>query len=364
MDRNLKRKNTRRRFRFSRLSLKFACWIGFSALAASILLHVAVDGYPVWAHLVFPVLLAIAAYLIAHQLLVTRITLARTTLKQVRKHKFENLEKVHLPRGDELNALSWQVYRTGLALEKELNELKKIEDYRREFLGNVSHELKTPIFTIQGFAETLLDGALRDDRVNERFLTKILANTKRLRNLANDLVEISRIETGELEMVMRPFRLTDVVNEVSYELEQFAESKSVTLYHRIPENLPMILGDKARISQVIINLVDNAIKYSNPAGSVEIVARTTAEGRVKVTIADDGIGISPQHVPRLTERFYSVDNSRSREQGGTGLGLAIVKHILGAHGSEMVIDSKPQAGSTFGFTLQPVVEEPASSVAN
>ncbi|MEM8484468.1 MAG: ATP-binding protein [Bacteroidota bacterium] len=364
MDRNLKRKNVRRRFRFSRLSLKLASWIGLVAFVVSMLVHLIADAYPVWSHIVFPLLLAGAAYWISHQLLVTRITLARTTLKQVRKHKFENLEKAHLPRGDELNALNWQVYRTGLAMEKELNELKKIEDYRREFLGNVSHELKTPIFTIQGFAETLLDGALTDDRVNERFLTKILANTKRLRNLANDLVEISRIETGELEMVMRPFRLSDVVNEVSDELEQFAESKNVTLYHKIPATLPKILGDKARISQVMINLVDNAIKYSNPAGSVEIVARATAGGRIKVTVADDGIGIAPQHVPRLTERFYRVDKSRSREQGGTGLGLAIVKHILGAHGSEMVIDSKQNAGSTFGFTLQPVETEPAAPVSN
>ncbi len=358
MDRNLKRKPARRRYRFSRLSLKIALWIGLSALIVSILVDVVSPDFPVWGHLAFPLLLAAAAYGISHQLLVTRITLARTTLKQVRKHKFENLEKAHLPRGDELNALNWQVYRAGLAMEKELNELKKIEDYRREFLGNVSHELKTPIFTIQGFAETLLDGALQDDRVNERFLSKILANTKRLRNLANDLVEISRIETGELEMVMHPFRLADVVNEVSYELEQFAESKNVTLYQQIPATLPLILGDKARISQVMINLVDNAIKYSNPAGSVEIIARATAEGRVKVTVADDGIGIASQHVPRLTERFYRVDKSRSREQGGTGLGLAIVKHILGAHGAEMVIDSKPNAGSTFGFTLQAVVKTP------
>lgn len=334
--------------------MKIALSVASVAFLVSILMGLYLPIYPLWLHILLPVLIGLGTYLICHKLLVGRITLARTTLKQVRKHKFENLDKAQLPRGDELNALNWQVYRAGLAMEKELRELKKIEDYRREFLGNVSHELKTPIFTIQGFAETLLDGALKDDRVNERFLTKILANTKRLKNLANDLVEISRIESGELEMVMQPFRLIDVVKDVTDELEQMAESKSVTLYQNIPTNLPHILGDRARITQVMINLIDNAIKYSNKNGSVEIVARLLPAELVKVTIADDGIGIKPQHVPRLTERFYRVDKSRSREQGGTGLGLAIVKHILGAHKAEMVIDSKPNQGSTFGFTLATV----------
>lgn len=357
MDRNLKRKKGRRRHRLSPLSLKIAFQVALVVLPISLLMGWYLPIYPLWMHVLLPGLIALSTYLVCHKLLVSRITLARTTLKQVRKHKFENLGKTHLSRGDELNALNRQVYRAGLAMEKELEELKKIEDYRREFLGNVSHELKTPIFTIQGFAETLLDGALKDDRVNERFLTKILANTKRLKNLANDLVEISRIESGELEMIMQPFRLIDVVKDVTDELEQMAESKSVTLYQHVPMDLPLILGDRARITQVMVNLIDNAIKYSNTNGSVEIVARHLPTELVKVTIADDGIGIDPKHVPRLTERFYRVDKSRSREQGGTGLGLAIVKHILGAHKAEMVIDSKPNQGSTFGFTLPTVKKE-------
>ncbi len=364
MDRNLKLKKGRLLQRLSRLSLKIASLIFSAALLLCIVVDVLSDGFPIWGYLVLPLGMGGVAYVISHKLLVERITLARNTLKQVRKHQFDNLEKAHLPRGDELNALNCQVYRAGLAMEKELVELRKIEDYRREFLGNVSHELKTPIFTIQGFAETLLDGALNDERVNEKFLIKILANTKRLKNLANDLVEISRIESGELEMVIMPFRLIDVVQEVMDELEQIAASKSVQLFKQVPKNLPLIMGDKARITQVLVNLVDNAIKYSNPNGTVEIIARSLPSGSVKVTVADNGIGIAPQHVPRLTERFYRVDKSRSRAQGGTGLGLAIVKHILGAHQSEMVIESKAGMGSTFGFTLAAVQPEKMVTSSN
>ena len=237
-------------------------------------------------------------------------------------------------------------------MEKELLGLRKVENYRREFLGDVSHELKTPIFTIQGFTETLLNGAIDDESVNRKFLQKILVNTRRLTNLASDLVEISRIETGELEMKMSPFKLEDVVDEVVDQLEQLAEEKNVQLRKKIATDLPAILGDRARISQVLVNLVDNAIKYGNAGGDVEVVAQPLASGEIKVTVADTGIGIAPQHIPRLTERFYRVDKSRSRDQGGTGLGLAIVKHILGAHDAEMQIESRPGVGSTFGFNLQ------------
>lgn len=363
MDRNLKRKKGRRKIRVSRLSLKISSFVAIAAFALSVVAGFLLASYPVWMHFVFSGFLGLLTYGIAHKMLVGRITLARTTLRQVRKRQFENLEKAHLPRGDELNALIWQVYRAGLAMEKEMGELRKVENYRREFLGNVSHELKTPIFTIQGFAETLLDGALADANVNKKFLTKILSNTKRLQNLANDLVEISRIETGELEMVKAPFRLSDVVFEIVDELEEVAGAKSVSVSKNVSENLPMILGDRTRISQVMVNLIDNAIKYSNEGGTVEISARRLPDGAVKVSVADDGIGIAPQHVPRLTERFYRVDKSRSRVQGGTGLGLAIVKHILGAHDSAMVIDSKPGVGSTFSFTLPTVpVEQPQPTV--
>ena len=186
--------------KFSKLSAKLALYVSLVALVGTVLTRIVLLPFPWWYHPLFASFIGGAAYIIAFKTLSWRLDLARVTLRDVRKHQFSNLEAAHLPQGDELNALIWQVYKAGLAMEKELQELKKIENYRKEFLGDVSHELKTPIFTIQGFTETLLDGALSDNRVNEKFLRKILTNTNRLSNLASDLVDISRIETGELEM--------------------------------------------------------------------------------------------------------------------------------------------------------------------
>ena len=300
---------------------------------------------------VFGLVLGAVAYGVAHRLLAARLTLAHATLKQIRRGHFENLDGAHLPRGDELNGLLWQVYRTGQALERDFLALKQVENYRREFLGNVSHELKTPIFSIRGFAETLLDGALEDPGVNRAFVEKILRNANRLSNLASDLAEISRIETGALKMDIALFDLRRVVRDVVELLEPVAEAQQITLQYRLPDDLPPVRGDGNRIRQVLINLAENAIKYNNPGGYVEVVARHLSGGEVKVSVVDNGIGLAAEHVPRLTERFYRVDKSRSRYQGGTGLGLAIVKHILGAHERTLMIESSPGRGSTFGFTL-------------
>jgi len=337
---------------FSRLSLKIALLVATALLAALLGIHFLLAPFPFWLLAGLPLFMLAAAYGASYRLLAHRIQLARTTLKQVRNHRFENLEAAHLPRGDELNGLIWQVYRAGRVLEKEIQGMKQVENYRREFLGDVSHELKTPIFAIQGFAETLIAGALEDPRVNAAFVKKILNNALRLRNLTNDLSEISRIETGELQMVMSDFSLSDVVSEVVEGLEDIAKAKSVSLHTRISDALPRVRGDRERIRQVLINLVDNAIKYSNPNGLVELVCRPLPSGFVKISIVDNGIGIAPHHLPRLTERFYRVDKSRSRLQGGTGLGLAIVKHILVAHDTQMMVESKPDRGSTFGFMLK------------
>lgn len=341
--------------RFSKLSAKLALWVSLVSILGTVLTQVFLFQLPTWFHVAFAVFVGIATYVIAFKILNWRLGLARDTLRAVRKHQFHNLEAAHLPQGDELNALIWQVYKAGLAMEKELQELNKIENYRKEFLGDVSHELKTPIFTIQGFTETLIDGALHDERVNEKFLRKILANTNRLSNLASDLVDISRIETGELEMNISKFNLGQCVEEVIEGLEHHAEMMNISLSHSVANGLPEIIGDKSRISQVLVNLVENAVKYSNPGGTVEVVGRLLPSGDVKISVADNGIGIAPQYIPRLTERFFRVDKSRSREQGGTGLGLAIVKHILSAHDTKMVVESRPGHGSTFGFTLTSVV---------
>lgn len=293
----------------------------------------------------------LAAYGAVYVFVARRMELARKTLRQARKRRFDALGLLRdAADRDELDELLWQVYRAGRTLQQEIERLERLEDYRREFLGNVSHELKTPIFVISGFAEQLLDGALDDDTVNRRFVEKIGRNAARLDLLARDLLAISRIETGELQMTFETFDLGVLVDEVTDALEPIAEAKEITLLQRVGD-VPLVCGDREQLRQVVVNLVDNAVKYNNPGGRVEVSARSTAEGAVRVAVVDDGIGIPSEAVPRLTERFYRVDGSRSRAQGGTGLGLAIVKHILEAHGQRLQVESRPGYGSSFAFEL-------------
>jgi two-component system phosphate regulon sensor histidine kinase PhoR len=334
----------------SRVGLRIAAPVALGTFVAAAV----VPGLTIGVAAAGAVLVGGLTYAVTHHRVHDRLRQAQTTLRRIRQHEFADLEASSAPTGDELNALIWEVYRTGRKLEKEIQELKQMENYRREFIGNVSHELKTPIFSVQGFAETLLDGALEDESVNRNFLEKILTNVNRLDNLARDLSDIARIETGELEMSAAAFDLNEVAREVVESLEMKAENKDIILHQRVPEALPEVYGDRERIRQVLVNLADNAIKYNQSGGHVDIVARKLPEGEVKISVVDDGIGVEPDQIERLTERFYRVDKSRSRNQGGTGLGLAIVKHILGAHDRELHIESTPGSGSTFGFTLPAV----------
>ena len=305
--------------------------------------------FPLWASLATLSANGIGAYFVSKTLLIGRIDTARKSVEVI-PHGSMILSEDTL-KGDELQQLISVIHHTGQGVQRKMEELERLEHYRREFLGNVSHELKTPIFSIRGFAETLLQGALDDVSVRHFFVQKILNNASRLGHLAEDLDEVARIEMGELTMNMAPFNLRQVVHEVTESLEPLARNRQVTVSHTIADDLPPIHGDRERIQQVVSNLVDNAIKYSNTGGQVEVGARLLPDQKVKISVVDDGIGIAPEHIVRLTERFFRVDASRSRSQGGTGLGLAIVKHILGAHSSQLIVESKPERGSTFGFTL-------------
>lgn len=340
----------RYRLRHSSLPLKIAAWVAAGVGLATVAAASADVGLSWTLAFALPLVAALVTYTAAFFLLVPRLALAHATLRQVRKQQFEDLEAARIPKGDELNALIWQVYRTGLILEKEIQELQRVESHRRDFLGNVSHELKTPIFAIQGFAETLLDGALTDERVNRTFVKKIHRNSIRLRNMARDLAEISRIETGESQMTEGPFTLQQLVREVIESMEPLGDAKELTLTYDVPPGLPPARGDAERIRQVLINLIENAIRYNTEGGQVTVSARRE-DDTLRVEVADDGVGIPPQHIPRLTERFYRVDESRARNRGGSGLGLAIVKHILSAHGQQLQVDSTPGVGSTFAFHL-------------
>ena len=272
-------------------------------------------------------------------------------LQHMRRREFDQVEALSGGGRDELGVLIRQVHRTGHALEEEIDSLEQMENYRREFVGNVSHELKTPIFSIQGFAETLLNGALEDSSVNRSFVEKIQRNAERLHNLASDLTEISRIETRSLQMEMAPFDVAGLTDDVLETIGPVAEEKDVRLRRVVPEDLPSALGDRERIQQVLINLVENAVKYNEAGGFVEVRAAQASSGEITFAVEDNGIGVAHKDVPRLTERFYRVDRSRSRSEGGTGLGLAIVKHILGGHDRTLQVKSTPGEGSVFSFSL-------------
>jgi len=235
---------------------------------------------------------------------------------------------------------------------EEIVRLKEMEVFRKEFLGNVSHELKTPIFTIQGYIHTLLDGGIEDMEVNMLYLQRASKGIERLISIVDDLEVISRLEGGDQMLEPRTFEIVDLALEVIESLEFRTKDKDIKLMLRDPEkSRNYVVADKDLIRQVLVNLLVNSIKYGKEHGVTCIEFQDQGEF-ITVSVVDDGIGIEKQHLPRLFERFYRVDKSRSRDQGGTGLGLAIVKHIIEAHGERINVDSTPGKGSTFMFTLK------------
>jgi two-component system phosphate regulon sensor histidine kinase PhoR len=236
----------------------------------------------------------------------------------------------------------------------DLTRLKQLENTRREFVANVSHELRTPLSMIKGFAETLLSGAKDDPAVASRFLQTIEKHADRLTFLIEDLLTLSCLESRQIALQSQLVELRPVADLVVADLQGKAQARATEIENRLPRDLA-VRGDAQRLQQVFFNLVDNAVKYGRPGGVVRIEAQPIAssleKSTVKVQVKDDGPGIPPEAIPRIFERFYRVDKSRSREQGGTGLGLAIVKHIVQLHGGEVWVESEPGKGATFCFTL-------------
>lgn len=235
---------------------------------------------------------------------------------------------------------------------EEIDHLKQVENYRRDFLSNVSHELKTPIFAIQGYVHTLIDGGIEDQDINMLYLNKAGRSLDRLISIVDDLESISKLEAGELIVECRTFDLNDLLKDVEDSLELLAREKNIKLLTDHPVDKPVyVYADKDLIRQVLVNLMVNSIKYGKRDGSTIVKFSDGAE-KLIVDVVDNGIGIEKYHLPRLFERFYRVDKSRSREQGGTGLGLAIVKHILEAHGESISVASEKGHGTTFTFSLK------------
>mgnify|MGYP001176378031 FL=1 len=237
------------------------------------------------------------------------------------------------------------------AKEEELNEYKKDMNYRREFIGNVSHELKTPIFNIQGYIQTLLDGGIKDDKINMKYLERTNKSVDRMINIVEDLEVISRLETEQSQLDLQPFNIIKLAEEVVEAFEMKAEQMNINLELYNEAQTELVIGDRDKIQQVFVNLISNSIKYGKESGTTSIKF-FDMEKNMLIEIADDGIGIEEDSLDRLFERFYRVDKNRSREIGGTGLGLAIVKHILEGHNQQINVRSTVGVGSTFSFILE------------
>lgn len=241
-----------------------------------------------------------------------------------------------------------------VVLLRDITERKKLEEMRSEFVANVSHELRTPLTSIRGYLETLLDGASEDPAATRHFLEIMNKETERLTRLVDDLLDLSKIEERRVVYRWQPVQLADTISRVVTMFEPQANEKNLVLTAEVPADLPAVYGDPDMLTQVLINLVDNAVKYTPAGGKVTVLAGVTG-GDVRVSVTDTGIGIPPESLPRIFERFYRVDKARSRELGGTGVGLAIVKHIIRAHGGKTYVESTVGKGSTFSFSL-PVEE--------
>lgn len=236
--------------------------------------------------------------------------------------------------------------------KQEVELLRTNEQFRKEFLQNLSHEFKTPIFAIQGYVDTLLQGALENPAVNKRFLEKAASNVERLTNLLNDLDEISKLERGELHLIKQNFIIQDLVRETFESISIVAEQKNIRCTIKKGCESPlMVFADKEKIRQVLLNLVENSIKYGKQNGTITASMYNTDGRHLLIEISDDGIGIPEKFLPRIFERFYRTDTGRSLDVTGSGLGLAICKHIVEAHGQTIHVRSREDVGTTIGFTL-------------
>jgi two-component system phosphate regulon sensor histidine kinase PhoR len=329
-----------------------------SSLPIALLAAFAVYGYSeMWLpSLVFFCILWLVAYLIifytVKRFIYRKIKLIYKLIYQTKASKKEEFYFKNILPQKTVSEVSEDVEAWAIQHKGELELLKKNEVFRKEFLLNLSHELKTPIFAIQGYLDTLLNGALDDQSVNKNFIGRASKNVDRLVNLINDLDEITRLESGELLLLKENFEIQDLIQEVFETLSIKADEKKIKCLIKEGCEEPLtVFADKEKIRMVIINLVDNAIKYGKPHGIIEGSIYKIDGKKILIEISDDGYGIGEDHLPRIFERFYRTDMARARIAGGSGLGLSIVKHIIEAHGETIHVRSKIDVGSTFGFIL-------------
>lgn len=259
------------------------------------------------------------------------------------------------PITTDMKTLTQEVEKFARDKKLEIETLKIREEYRREFLGNVSHELKTPLFTVQGYLLTLLDGAMEDRNIRKKYLQRAEKGVERLIYIVKDLDMITKLELGDVHLEYTHFNIVEVIQNVFDLLEMKAAKKRITLsFDMNYSDAIMVFADKEKIQQVITNLIVNSIKYGKEDGTTEVSIEHLVKNKIIIRVTDNGEGIEKHHIPRLFERFYRVDKSGARSEGGSGLGLAIVKHIIEAHNEKIYVESEFGVGSEFSFTLEKV----------
>jgi two-component system phosphate regulon sensor histidine kinase PhoR len=257
------------------------------------------------------------------------------------------------PITTDMETLTKQVKKFATDKKLEIETLKVREEYRREFLGNISHELKTPLFTVQGYLSTLLDGAMDDKKIRKKYLERAEKGVERLVYIVEDLDMISKLEMGDVNLELSKFNIVDLVQSVFDLLEMVADKKNIILmFDRKYNKAINVFADQEKIQQVLSNLIVNSIKYGKENGTTEVTIEDLVDDKIIVRIRDNGEGIEKQNIPRLFERFFRVDKSGARSEGGSGLGLSIVKHIIEAHGEKIYVESEFGIGSEFSFTLE------------
>lgn len=308
---------------------------------------------PLWALLGLPVGLFLVSFFLTYQALQRFIyRKIKIIYKRIAVAKDGTLRGKDIKMSEDiLSRVDDRVEEWSKNQANEIKNYQQMEQFRKEFLGNVSHELKTPIFNIQGYLDTLIDGGLEDVNVNYSYLDRASKNTERLIKIVEDLGDISTMESGQIGLEISRFDINALTKEVFSLNKVFADERKVTLSIKPGcDNSFWVNADRSKINQVLTNLISNSIKYAVPNGETQVGFYEMGE-RILIEVSDNGIGIKKKDLPRLFERFYRVDKSRSRDAGGTGLGLAIVKHILELHNERINVRSTVGKGSTFGFSL-------------
>lgn len=304
--------------------------------------------------LILPILFAlfyIIVFFSIKNFIYNKIKLIYRTIYTLKSNQLNEAVSKTIIKNDPLSEVNQEVLKWADSKSKEIERLKGMSNYRKDFLGNVSHELKTPIFNIQGYIYTLLDGALENEELSKKFLNRAAKSADRLEILVNDLLTISELETENKNLKIEKFDIVELTKDIYESLEIRAKKHQIELGFKKSNYNPIyVWADKKQIQQVLVNLLDNSIKYGKIGGKTNVDFYDMDQNYL-IEVSDNGEGIHKNHLPRLFERFYRTDKARSREHGGTGLGLAIVKHIIEAHQKTINVRSQLGVGTTFGFTL-------------